>query len=120
MSGPSYLETHLAQSREEFARLAPEARAHAIRAAIPDLNFFFDDGRELSDRDAPARTRELAQSLHAALASIPHDPAASRTLRERIITDSLLRSEADRDQNVYLGKLFTRSLTRAVPDVMFH
>jgi len=40
-------------------------------------------------------------------------------LRERIVTDDFLRGEADRDQNVYLGKLFTRRLTRAVPDLIF-
>ena len=118
MSEPSYLETHLAQSLDEFVRLAPEARAHAVHAAIPDLNFFFDDGRAIADRDAPPRTRALAQSLYAALAEASPGDGASRTLRERIITNALLRAEADRDQNVYLGKLFTRSLTRAVPDVM--
>jgi FAD/FMN-containing dehydrogenase/ferredoxin len=41
------------------------------------------------------------------------------SLRERIITDDLLRREADRDQNVYLGPLFTRRLTQAVPDLIF-
>ena len=29
------------------------------------------------------------------------------------------REECDRDQNVYLGELFTRRLTRAVPDLLF-
>jgi glycolate oxidase len=44
---------------------------------------------------------------------------AGQTLIDRVITDSFLRGEADRDQNVYLGGLFTRVLTRAVPDVIF-
>ncbi len=35
------------------------------------------------------------------------------------MTDPLLLAEADRDQNVYLGALFTRHLTRAVPDLVF-
>ena len=38
---------------------------------------------------------------------------------ERIVTDDLLRAEADRDQNVYLGPLFTRFLSNALPDVVF-
>ncbi len=52
-------------------------------------------------------------------AAVGDDAAAAPTLRERIITDAFLRSEADRDQNVYLGKLFTRQLTKAVPDIIF-
>jgi glycolate oxidase len=44
---------------------------------------------------------------------------AGVTLNDRVITDTFLRGEADRDQNVYLGALFTRVLTRAVPDVIF-
>ena len=35
------------------------------------------------------------------------------------MTNDALRGEADRDQNVYFGKLFTRTLTRAVPDLIF-
>ena len=44
---------------------------------------------------------------------------AGVTLIDRVVTDTFLRGEADRDQNVYLGTLFTRVLTRAVPDVIF-
>src|SRR5262245_49874722 len=44
---------------------------------------------------------------------------AGQTLLDRVITDTFLRGEADRDQNVYLGGLFTRVLTRAVPDLIF-
>ena len=115
----SFLEKHVAQSRDEFAGLPPEQRGPVVRAAISDLHFFFDEGREFAQRDAPARSRELALGLFRAMESLGSSDAVTRTLRERIITDALLRTEADRDQNVYLGKLFTRTLTHAVPDVIF-
>lgn len=85
----------------------------------PDLHHFLDGGRGFADRDAPPRTRELAESLFEALAPIAAPAAGSGNRRERIVTDALLRSEADRDQNVYLGPLFTRSMTHAVPDLIF-
>ncbi|MEO5618293.1 MAG: FAD-binding protein [Candidatus Eisenbacteria bacterium] len=92
---------------------------------MPDLNAFFDGGRAIEGRTAPARSLELAKSLFAALGNIADDSPAARlgtrteTLAVRIVTDELLRTEADRDQNVYLGKLFTRTLTNAVPDLVF-
>ena len=83
-----------------------------------DLHWFLDDGRPPAERDAPARTIALASSLFERLSSA--DAAHAReTLAERIVTDEVLRREADRDQNVYLGALFTRLLSRAVPDVVF-
>ena len=36
-----------------------------------------------------------------------------------MITNGLLRAQCSHDQNVYLGRLFTHYLTRAVPDVVF-
>ena len=119
MTRPSFLARVLGQSPESYAALSPEARAAATRSAIPDLNFFFDEGRALGGRDAPPRTRELAESLFAALGARDEPEAVKRTLSERIVTDAFLRSEADRDQNVYLGPLFTRTMTRAVPDLIF-
>ncbi len=119
MSEASFLDRHLGQSPEAFAALPPEQRAPVVRASIPDLNFFFDEGRAYADRTEPLRTRELARLLHEALADLPDAAGSARTLRERIVTDGLLRGEADRDQNVYLGGLFTRRLTRAVPDLIF-
>ena len=69
---------------------------------------------------APGRTRTLAGSLLEALrAEVGEKSEAAATLNDRVITDSFLRAEADRDQNVYLGPLFTRVLTRAVPDLIF-
>lgn len=47
------------------------------------------------------------------------DAVVAATRRDRIVTDAFLRGEADRDQNVYLGRLFTRVLTQAVPDLIF-
>jgi FAD/FMN-containing dehydrogenase/ferredoxin len=114
----SFLDRTVGQSLEDFAALSPEQRAGAIRRAVPDLNWFFDEGRPFTDRQAPPRTKELAQSLYQALMPVERD-AKAKTLDQRIVTDDLLRSEADRDQNVYLGPLFTRSLTRAVPDLIF-
>ena len=115
----AFLEKHLAHSRDEFTVLPPEQRGPLVRSAIPDLHYFFDEGREFADREAPARSREIAAALYRAMESVGSPDTVTRTLRERIITDALLRTEADRDQNVYLGALFTRSLTRAVPDVIF-
>ncbi|HTK31393.1 MAG TPA: FAD-binding protein [Candidatus Saccharimonadaceae bacterium] len=113
----SFLEKTIGQPLDAFRKLAPDQRAGAVRESIPDLHYFFDEGAALGKRQAPARSRELAQALHAALSAEPDADAG--TLRERIVTDALLRGEADRDQNVYLGPLFTRTLTQAVPDLVF-
>ena len=98
--------------------MAPDQRAAAVRSAIPDLHFFFDAGVPIEKRRAPARTLALALSLAGRLAPAA-EGGGGASLRERVITDELIRGEADRDQNVYLGGLFTRVLTRAVPDLIF-
>lgn len=90
-----------------------------MSAAIPDLHHFVGGDRPPGDRDAPPRTRRLAASLHEALAIRPEGESRRESLAARIVTDAFLRSEADRDQNVYLGRFFTRRLTRAVPDLLF-
>ena len=75
-----------------------------------DLHWFLDDGRPPAEREAPPRTLELATSLHARLAgSAGASDRHAATLAQRIVTDATLRAEADRDQNVYLGRLFTRA-----------
>ncbi len=108
-------------------------------SSIPDLHHFFDGGKPIEQRECDARSRELAARLLHFLKNQPRrEPAAPGesgtsieapsteqgsaahpSLELRIITDPLIRSEADRDQNVYLGELFTRKLTHAVPDVIF-
>jgi glycolate oxidase len=113
----SFFERKVGQPLEAFARLPHDQRASLVREKIPDLNFFFDEGAALADRRAPGRTIELATSLRDALAADAADGAA--TLSLRIVTDEALRAEADRDQNVYFGRLFTRTLTNAVPDLIF-
>jgi len=92
----------------------------STESAHPDLHAFLHDRRPLGERDAPAHTVELAVSLRdfaAGAEGMP--PRLAATVEERIVTDEFLRREADRDQNVYLGKLFTRRLTHAVPDLIF-
>ena len=120
---PDSFERHFGRPLAEFLALNHEQRAAASRSAVPDLNRFFDDGLPPLDREAPPRTRGLAAALLDALGSIERrgaaDEALAATLSERIITDAFVRSGADRDQNVYLTRLFTRSLTNALPDVIF-
>src|SRR6185503_12807216 len=69
MTQPSSFEKILGQPLDQVVQLQPEQRAQVLRAAIPDLNFFFDQGRGIDRRDAPERTRALAGSLFAALAT---------------------------------------------------
>jgi FAD/FMN-containing dehydrogenase/ferredoxin len=118
MTERSILQETVRQSLSEFEQLSPEQRASVVRPAFVDLNWFFDEGRALRERRAPQRTLELALALHQALTTELAE-GAGPALLERIVTDDLLRGEADRDQNVYLGPLFTRRLTRAVPDLIF-
>ena len=92
MTQPSSFEKILGQPLDQFVRLPQDQRAGALRAAIPDLNFFFDQGRSFEQRDAPARTRELARSLFEALAPEPQREGgrgAESALAERIVTDAL-------------------------------
>ena len=85
-----------------------------------DLHWFLDEGRPPAKREGPPRTIQLATSLHARLAGLAGVPERfAATLAQRIVTDAVLRAEADRDQNVYLSRLFTRALSHAVPDVVF-
>jgi FAD/FMN-containing dehydrogenase/ferredoxin len=87
---------------------------------VADLHSFLDDGLPPGERRAPRRSRELAAQLLERLAGLPGRSARlTATLPQRIVTDDLLRAEADRDQNVYLGPLFTRLLSNALPDVVF-
>ena len=88
---------------------------------VPDLHCFLDDGLPPARRQAPRRSRDLASGLYERLS--PDLPGRSErqaaTLPRRIVTDEVVRAEADRDQNVYLSAPFTRLLTNALPDVVF-
>ncbi len=76
----------------------------------------------LEERPASVRSRRLALSLAARLRhSGGHgavDASRDALSDARIVVDPVLLAEADRDQNVYLGRLFTRRLTTAVPDLI--
>lgn len=109
--GP-FLREKFGYSLEEFLAL-PRERAHALlRARVPSLLQFFGS----LPGPVEARTRALADSL---AASIRRREAAEPDLEDRILTDGLLRRELSHDQNVYLGRFFTRFLTRSIPDVAF-
>ncbi len=115
MTEPTQLEIRPEAPRADPVSHAAEAGAKSPSAGPPDLHAFLNRDRDPGAREAPRRTRELAASLFAEL----DRAGAASGLAERIVTDALLRHEADRDQNVYLGALFTRTLTHAVPDVIF-
>ena len=117
----SYLRRTVGLPLEDFVALPVDRRAETARAAALDLHVFLDEERPFAERDEPARTRELAASLAEALerAAEAEDEASARRRAARIVTDGRLRHECDRDQNVYLGRLFTRRMTRAVPDLVF-
>jgi len=119
MTDTSFLTQISGQPVDQLTQLGPDRRAAAVRATIPDLHFFFDEGRAFEYRNLPPRTLALARSLLEALSAAPEGDGDAKSLRERIVTDAVLRGEADRDQNVYLGHLFTRRLTHAVPDLVF-
>jgi glycolate oxidase len=120
-------EKSIGRSLDDFVQLSPEQRASVVGSAVPDLHWFFENDRSFEERDCPPRSRALARSLFDAISNdpgaeatrSPNPEAAAKSLSARIVTDGFLRSEADRDQNVYLGALFTRGLTQAVPDLIF-
>ena len=103
----------------EFTQLSPTRRAELARDAVPDLHGFLTHDAT-GGEDEPERTRRLAEGLGGALRAVrDYDPAREREIAGRIVTNGLLRAECAHDQNVYLGPLFTRRMTRAVPDVVF-
>lgn len=121
----SVLKRLLGRSLDEFVGLSPAERAREATDAVPDLHAFIDEAQAPQEREAPARTRELAASLLKALQGMPtaeangQDADSRLDLPARVITNEFLREECDHDQNVYMGKLFTRRLTKAVPDLVF-
>ena len=89
-------------------------------AGVADLHVLIGGATPPRQRRAPRRSRELAAQLLAALADVPgRAPRHDVTLAARVVTDEVLRAEADKDQNVYLGPFYTRVLSTATPDVVF-
>ena len=86
-------------------------------AALSDM---LTGGLPVGERPAGARSRRLALSLAARLRRADRREGAAEAPGDgRLVVDPVLLAEADRDQNVYLGRIFTRHLTRAAPDVVF-
>jgi glycolate oxidase len=121
MSGSSsFFHVHFGTSMQEFLALPRDRAAAVVRGRIPDLLHMLRQGAPPGEADAPRRTVRLARSLEAALVDALHPQGHDlQSLRDRIVTDGFMRSELDRDQNVYLGPVFTRVLTRAIPDLVF-
>jgi FAD/FMN-containing dehydrogenase/ferredoxin len=123
---------------------APPERGLAVSAgpgSLPSLAFdvpypnglaplsrMLAGGLPLGERPASERSRRLALSLAAHLAAAGGlddeaaagpDGAVAAPRAARLVVDPALLAESDRDQNVYLGRIFTRYLTKAVPDLVF-
>jgi glycolate oxidase len=87
---------------------------------LASLSGMLVGGLLLGVRPASERSRRLALSLAAHLISAGGlDDAAAASCAARLAVDPALLAESDRDQNVYLGRIFTRQLTRALPDLVF-
>jgi FAD/FMN-containing dehydrogenase/ferredoxin len=120
MRGSTFFSRHFGSSMQEFLALPRDRAATLLRDKMPDLLWLLRCGAPGGEADEPPRTRSLAADLEAALLDgAERRGAALQNLRDRIVTDGFLRSELDRDQNVYLGPFYTRILTRATPDVVF-
>jgi len=117
----SFWQNRLGTDLESFWKLPRDRAAALMREKIPDLLRFL--ARPERDAHEPGPSRRLAARLEAHLSAAITLSGLSefeqQHLRDRIVVDGFVRSELDRDQNVYLGKFYTRVLTRAVPDVVF-
>jgi len=103
MSTGSYLESHIGISPDPFLELSAEARGRKVRERMGDLHAFLDDGKPIEERDLPPLTRERSLELRQAIRdAIGGDDSAARALDARFLTDSFVRSEYTKDQNVYL------------------
>ena len=120
MNGSSFFTSQLGISVQEFLALPRDRAAALARGKMPDLLYLLRRGAPAGGGREPRRTQSLAASLEAALVAGLHlEGFELQSLRDRIVTDGFMRSELDRDQNVYLGPFYTRVLTRATPDVVF-
>ncbi len=120
MSVGSFFTATLGTSLQEFLTLPRDRAAALVRGRIPDLLHLLRAGAPPADALEPRRTVQWGKSLEGALLeALKPQGLELQNLRDRIITDGFMRSELDRDQNVYLTEFFTRVLTRAVPDLVF-
>lgn len=120
MNEPSFFKTHLQASMQDFLALPRDRAGAVLRNRIPDLLYFLRQGAPAETSPEPRRTASWGKSLETALAGeLGLQGADAQSLRDRIVTDGFFRTELDRDQNVYLGRFFTRFLTRSLPDLVF-
>ena len=120
MSHPSSFESHVGIALQEYADLPRDRASAQVRSRIPDLLHFLRGDRGPHAVHASRRCAKLASGLESALVGGTGVRGLElENLRDRILIDDFLRLEYDRDQNVYLGPLFTRILTLAIPEVVF-
>jgi FAD/FMN-containing dehydrogenase/ferredoxin len=120
MNEASFFKTHLQTTLREFLALPRDRAAALLHERIPDLLYLLRQGKGPAEAMEPRRTVRAGRSLEESLVrALDPRGAELQSLRDRIVTDAFLRSELDRDQNVYLGPFFTRVLTGAIPDVAF-
>lgn len=116
----SFWQSRLGTDLESFWKLPRDRAAALMREHIPDLLHFLSRSQGDPAVGVGRRSQRLAESLEQyLLTALQPGEFERRKLHDRVIIDAFLRSELDRDQNVYLGRFFTRVLTRAVPDVVF-
>ena len=102
------------------AHSGPESRHPSVDDLVVDLLDRLEAPGPVAGRAGTRLARDRASSLLDDLRAAPGVPAdATRSVERRVITDQLLCAEAAKDQNVYLGKLYTSLLTRAQPDLIF-
>ena len=112
--------TPLGISFEQFRELPRDRATSLLRETGSDLLRFLRRGDAAVEAAEPARSHKLAVALEKYLVeTLKASEVQAAHIRDRILIDGFLRSELDRDQNVYMGPFFTRVLTRAVPDVVF-
>ena len=115
----SLFKSHFGVDLDEFRQLPRDRAAALVRESFPDLLHWLGRRAGAEKRERP-RVLKLALGLEQALGQALHpDPRQLLDLGDRIVVDRFTRTEYDRDQNVYLGRTFTRRLTRSLPELVF-